>query len=502
MAKTSSKELFELIKTLSKTEKANFKLVASTYRSSQNEHYLRLFDAIAASKEYDEKKIMHRLKISPAHFPDLKNYLHKRIMFSLEMFYNNKTVRSEVNSLLDQCRILIKKTLMNQARKKAFKAISLAEQASLLNCLIEARELYLFTFWDPKQEDEMNLVYSDIFNKIQHNIGQLQEYYDIKHLHVEMYLLGMKTGGALSGVDEPTIRQHVKQFEWLNNNKAASSQVAQIVLLRQRHIFHCFLMDKEETSFVISANKLFEKEPLLKTVYYRDYLLNLFNWLYSNLEIISLQEFNNAIDNVHKLIGTMHESEIVEMVSNFYVAKLKWFNIQGRYDEGISYYLSTPILQEEYERFKLNNRLALWLNLSEAYIQVNNVKKALIYINNILNEGYKNLRVDLFCLAHIYSLLVHFCLANYDQLPSMVIKAKRFIVKYGEPNPVYTALLVFFSKQTDRFYVPAERREVLLQLKSTLSSLFTDPHNEQITKKYFDYLAWVDNQIDTKSNIK
>ena len=77
MPKSSSNDLFILIKALNKSEKGYFKLHASRRTSKGEQIYIKLFDAIDKQSEYNEQKIVQKLRtISPTAFSEMKNYLY------------------------------------------------------------------------------------------------------------------------------------------------------------------------------------------------------------------------------------------------------------------------------------------------------------------------------------------------------------------------------------------------------------------------------------------
>lgn len=55
-------ELFQLISSLSATEKAYFKRFGYTYKGKENKDYRILFDLLATQKTYNEKPIQQKLK--------------------------------------------------------------------------------------------------------------------------------------------------------------------------------------------------------------------------------------------------------------------------------------------------------------------------------------------------------------------------------------------------------------------------------------------------------
>ena len=70
-----STELFQLIKSLSKSEKRYFKLTSSLQSGEKN--YMKLFDAIEEQTEYDEDAIKSKFKTETfiKHLPSEKNHL-------------------------------------------------------------------------------------------------------------------------------------------------------------------------------------------------------------------------------------------------------------------------------------------------------------------------------------------------------------------------------------------------------------------------------------------
>ena len=81
-----STELFNLIQSLSKSEKRFFKLSSSLQDGEKN--YLKLFDAIEKQKSYDEKEIKLLFKAEKfiQHLPSEKNHLYKLMVFYYQYY--------------------------------------------------------------------------------------------------------------------------------------------------------------------------------------------------------------------------------------------------------------------------------------------------------------------------------------------------------------------------------------------------------------------------------
>ncbi len=137
-------DLFDLVKSLSKGEKAYFRknLPAS---SDGDKGYLKIFEVLDGMKEYDEELLLKKLKIKKegTAFAVAKNYLQKNILKSLQQFHAEKTVNATIYSHLEQAEILTQKGLHQMAQKSLEKAYQLAKEserlAIWLECILRLR---------------------------------------------------------------------------------------------------------------------------------------------------------------------------------------------------------------------------------------------------------------------------------------------------------------------------------------------------------------------------
>ena len=88
-----STELFDLVKSLTKSEKRFFKLSSSLQTGEKN--YLKIFDAIDKQGAYDEAALKEYFSDETfvKHFPSEKNHLYKLILKSnFSIFFLGKTM--------------------------------------------------------------------------------------------------------------------------------------------------------------------------------------------------------------------------------------------------------------------------------------------------------------------------------------------------------------------------------------------------------------------------
>ena len=124
---TDHKEnLFILIKSLSKSEKRQFKLYAGRVEANHNAKFLHLFNFLDRAKEYDEKEILKKNFVTKQQLSNLKAHLYRQILVSLRMNPSIQNARMQIREQLDFATVLYQKGLYKQSLKILEKAKSIA----------------------------------------------------------------------------------------------------------------------------------------------------------------------------------------------------------------------------------------------------------------------------------------------------------------------------------------------------------------------------------------
>ncbi len=121
-----SPELFNLIKSLTKSEKRYFKLSSSLQSGEKN--YMKLFDAIEGQEEYEEEdlKVLFKGETFINHLPSEKNHLYSLILKSLRGFYADKSAAAILQEQLRNIELLYNKALYKECAKTIKKAKKIA----------------------------------------------------------------------------------------------------------------------------------------------------------------------------------------------------------------------------------------------------------------------------------------------------------------------------------------------------------------------------------------
>ena len=126
MTKDQKEHLFILIKSLSKSEKRQFKLFVNRMGSNLDSKFLNLFNLLEKSNRYDEKLILKKEIVTKQQLSNLKAHLYKQILISLRLNPANKNIRLQIREQLDFATILYQKGLYKQSLKLLDKSKNMA----------------------------------------------------------------------------------------------------------------------------------------------------------------------------------------------------------------------------------------------------------------------------------------------------------------------------------------------------------------------------------------
>ncbi|MEM6517414.1 MAG: hypothetical protein AAF688_14630, partial [Bacteroidota bacterium] len=128
MTKTNKDNLFSLIKSLTKSEKRQFKLYVGRLDVNQDSKFLNLFNFLDKANVYDETAILRNNIIKKQQLANVKAHLYRQILISLKLSPSHQNVRSQIREQLDFASILYHKGLYKQSLKILDKSKEIAVQ--------------------------------------------------------------------------------------------------------------------------------------------------------------------------------------------------------------------------------------------------------------------------------------------------------------------------------------------------------------------------------------
>src|SRR5690606_11070687 len=138
MSKSKSDGLFQLIKSLTRTEKRYFKLYVGSIGGNTPKKYLRLFDLIDQQEEFDEERILDKEpSLKPSQLSNIKAHLYYKILQSIRLYNQAAVVEIQIRELIDYAQLLFNKSLYDQCAAILQKANKMAAKIDNLELLLE-----------------------------------------------------------------------------------------------------------------------------------------------------------------------------------------------------------------------------------------------------------------------------------------------------------------------------------------------------------------------------
>jgi hypothetical protein len=133
--------------------------------------------------------------------------------------------------------------------------------------------------------------------------------------------------------------------------------------------------------------------------------------------------------------------------------------------------------------------IILYLNIFYVYFALGNYVKALNWLNKIFAAKLE-IRQDIYSIAYIFNLLVHYELNNTELLNYAVVNTYKYLYKRKKLYKFEEVVLRFIR----RINKASDIKEEFRILKSEVLKLVEDPY-ERIPLGYFDFISWLDSKI-------
>lgn len=489
--------LFELIKSLTQNEKRYFKQFSKLQKNSDNIAYVKLFDAIEQQQIYNEKKLQQR--IPPLYFAQQKRHLYVKIMECLRLFHSQKNIDFEIASYLSDYNILMNKSLIKQASKVLYKAKKIATENERYTDIIKINKLESQLLWTENnipvlanhinsyQRETKNLVHI-----IENQINFEKEYLNIINWNKKIeFIRNEKELNELKSILTQPIFENANQ---------ALSLSAKVNFHYIKGLFYFFLGDfhSSEQHFsnqleLLNQNEDFRKEEMFI------YAKCLSNFTLLNLKLDNQSKTTLGIETLQQ-IKSQNQQVQNYVAYTAYLFELMHLNKQSKYKIATSYISKNSEWLTNTENWFIeqnileNERSYVLFQSITAFLYAGEHKKALTLMNSYLNKDDAPFKEDIYSIAIILNLFIHFEMDNKDLIENQLTSVERYLKsKKG---------LYDFEKTILNFIQRGLKVNSKQELRKEFKQLSTQLHKIKKTKfgrnvfEYFDFIAWVDAKCD------
>lgn len=499
MANQPNDYLYQLIRSLTKSEKRAFKIYA-TRNSTPDAKFIKLFDAMDKVTDYDEEAIIKSLKgVKKRQFSNLKAHLYKQILTSLRLTNVNHNVDIMLREQIDHARILYNKGLYKQSLRLLDKAKILAQQNHR-----HSLEYDILTF---ERIIESQYITRSLKNRADELIEQAEEkmetlsnYNQLSNLSLRLYGIYIKAGHVRDQTDYESINQYFKK-ELEDINQKSLGFFEQLYLYVSYAWYSLIVQDfLLQYRYAQKWVDLFHSNPgmlQLEPIWY-------LKGQHVLLEALFILGHYEKHEEVKKNLKSFLENPPTRSNENLetlgfmylYTSKINGHFIAGTFSEGVKI---VPELNKKIEKYSQqvdpHRVLVFYYKIACLYFGAGNNDKAIEYLNKIINYPDQKLREDLHCFARILNLIAHYELGNQTHLEYQIRSVYRFLRKMNDLNLVQHEILNFLQNlgKTNG----SSLKEKFIKLRERLLEINELPYQKR-PFLYLDIISWLESKIQNK----
>jgi len=492
--------LFQLVRSLEKSEKMHFKLYIKRSSSNENLKIIQLFDALDKMNEYDERVLLKKLSpVTKPQLANLKSHLYKQLLASLRLLKTAINIDLQLSELLDNARVLYYKGLKMQSFKMLERAKELAKTNHKYNFLAQVISLEKkietlhITRSSLEKTELLALEASDISVHIDNVIK-------LSNLALLLYRWYVQNGHARNKEDEKGVRAFFKTM--LPPHPEKITDFYERLYLYQSYCWYAFIRQDFLMYYRYSKKwvDLFDEEPAMVTVETGHYIKGMHTLLNALFNLRSYKLFQVMLKRFERFAATpsssTHDNFLVHTFIYINAAKLNWHLMTGTFSGGLALIPGIEAGLQEYASYVDLHRILIFnYKISMLYFGSGDYATCIDYLQHIIQE-HGNLRIDLQCYARLLHLMAHYELGNDAIIESLARSVYRFMAKMKNLSVVEEEIFKFIRssfKLSPKQLKPA-LEDFLYKIKHLEQNRF-----ETRAFAYLDVISWVESKVYGKS---
>jgi hypothetical protein len=499
MANHQKDFLFVLIKSLSKSEKRQFKIFASRLETSSNTKFIELFNILDKSEAYDEKMILKNGLIKKVQLSNLKSYLYKQILVSIRLNIPSQNIRYQLREQIDFAVILYNKGLYKQSLKILDKTKALA---------IENDEKYMaFEIVEFEKLIESQYITRSIQGRADELVVQAKELNyrntissKLSNLSLQLYGIMLKTGYVKSDAEYKYIddyfKKHISKLDeskfgfrekyWFYNANLWRSFLVQDFLASYKYAFKWVTLFYDNPNMIYLNPVFFLKgnNYLLESLYMLKYKSKFKKYLILLEETIKDVRFP-INDNIASL-------SFLYLYNN----KLNYHILEGSFVE--SEYLIPEILNKlkiHSDHLDEHHEMLFYYKIASIYFGNEKYAECINYLEKIINNKNLSMREDLMCFSRLLCLIAHYELGKDFYIENQIKNTYKFLIKMNDMHEVQKEI-IRFMKNLNSIY-PSDIKKEFIKMKERFVELDKNTY-EKRAFLYLDIISWLESKIENR----
>ena len=499
MPNRSTDPLFQLIRSLQKAEKRNFKLYVQRNSANKDLKVIRLFDALDKMNEYDEPSLLKKIPaIKKQQLSNIKAHLYKQVLASLRLLRSDESIDMQLHEQLDYARILYNKGLFLQSLKVLDKLKELALSYNQDSFLIQIISL-------EKKIETLHITRSlqDRADRLTFEATEINEKRRIitrlSNIALQLYSWYVKNAHARNEADEEDVRIFFK--EALPLKAYFQTGFYERLYLYQSYGWYAFIRQDFLMYYRYTQKwvDLFHEQPQMIKVETGHYIKGTHNLLNAHFDLRNYQQFEKVLKQFSEFAGSdtanHNDNNRIQTFVYLNTARMNQHFMLGTFKEGLSLVAYIEEKLEEYSLYLDRHRiLVFYYKIASLYFGNQDYKTCIDYLHKIIHWKV-DLRNDLQCYARLMHLLAHYELGNYGIMEYLTKSVYRYMAKMENLTVVEEEMFAFIR---NTFHLSP--RKLKPEFEKLLSKIKGLEKNRFETRAfaYLDIISWLESKVHEK----
>lgn len=488
--------LFELIRSMSRAEKRNFKLYATRLSGNQDALFVALFDALDGLDEYSEERVLRKCPVRKGQLANMKAHLYRQILVSMRLLDVQHNAAMQIREQIDFSRILYDKGQYRQSLRHLARAAELAaagEEHTLALEVIEARKAVEATMLTRSMADR-SVQLSRAADRQLRVVAGVNE---LSRLADTLYSLHLKLGYVRSEKDIEAIDRHYKPI--LDKYDGAALTFSERIYYCQAAVWYHYIRHDFVRSYRDARQWLaaYDANPAMTEALYDDYLKGISRLLEG---LFLAGDHKRYMLVTRKLAGARERlaglNPNAEMIYGqvWHFAELNRHFLEGTFTDGLAL---VPRIEEYLgrwgERIDRHHRMLFDYKIACLWFGAGRHTESMEHLRRVIAARDPQVRRDLQCYARILHLIASYEAGLDYNLDYQIRSTCAFLIKMNDLHAVQRELIDFLKRLLHNVYADQIKGELTL-LYERLLPYTTHPY-ERRTFFYLDIISWLESKI-------
>ena len=499
MAIEQKDALFMLIKSLSKSEKRQFKLYVGRLGVNAHANFITLFNLLDKVNDFDDALILNKTNIKKQQISNTKAHLYKQILVSLRFNPVHQNTRAHIREQFDFAAILYSKGLYKQSLKILDKTKELALKNGENNLAFEIVEF--------EKVIESQYITRSMSNRAQDLTKQAKRLSQknvriskLSNLSLQLYSLLLKEGYVKNDDDAKKV---IKFFD----KKLPKYTITDLGFKEKLFLYKAYLWQSLILQDFVSSYKyaqkwvdLFDENPEMKKqnpVFYIkgvDYLLEALFFIKHRTkfkEVVKKLKSDLDAENI-----TINENTKTLSFLCYSQNKLNLYFLEGRFTKGLDYIQKLLTDLKNYEsKIDAHHVMVFYYKIASMYFGAGKNEECIFYLEKIITNKALKMREDLLCFSRVLNLVAHYDAGLDENIDKLIISTYKFLVKMNDLHEVQRKMILFL-KNLNNIY-PQDLKKAFIKLYDDLK-VYEDHPYEKRAFLYLDVLSWLESKIENR----